>query len=136
MKLISVDQMMLMNPLLAASTSAGLPGITATSSLSGSPLAPTLSPVTTMAPSKSPQVPATTTPSNSHPETPTSVSASTASPEFAQRILAASYLNQLPVSLFNSGDSSGLFKALLAAQNQSQQESSPKNSNPSSPKDE
>ena len=127
---------MLMNPLLAASTSAGLPGITANSSLSGSPLAPTLSPVTTTAPSKSPQAPATTTPSNSHPETPTSISASTSSPEFAQRILAASYLNQLPVSLFNSGDSSSLFKALLAAQNQSQQESSPKNSNPSSPKDE
>uniref|UniRef100_A0A914XV15 Homeobox domain-containing protein n=1 Tax=Panagrolaimus superbus TaxID=310955 RepID=A0A914XV15_9BILA len=133
------DHMMLMNPLLAATTS-GASAMTSAASLSPSrDSAPALSPITTstmlpLYPITSSTTPITTTststvsvtaavPTSPSSSTPTTTSASAnaaASAELAQRIMAANYLQQFPSPLFGNvagTDPTNFLKAFFAGQN-------------------
>jgi hypothetical protein len=135
------DHMMLMNPLLAATTS-GASAMTSAASLSPSrdsapalspitstaaplPLSPTTSsaatPITSSASANLSQTAAAAGTSPSSTPTATSESA-TASAELAQRIMAANYLQQFPSPLFGNvggADPTNLLKAFFAGQNSS-----------------
>uniref|UniRef100_A0A914Q7Q0 Uncharacterized protein n=1 Tax=Panagrolaimus davidi TaxID=227884 RepID=A0A914Q7Q0_9BILA len=130
------DHMMLMNPLLAATTS-GASAVTSAASLSPSrDSAPALSPIISTAPlplspttssaatpitsSTSANLSQTAAAGTSPSSTPTATSESSA--ELAQRIMAANYLQQFPSPLFGNvggADPTNLLKAFFAGQNSS-----------------